>query len=140
MNTIVLNCIAFAFAAPALRDLPAEPATIEGEWAIESILLGGEDNIRAQPPIDKIVITADRWIVVRRGIGNPGAEIAIDSKKNPPRIDIGITDGKVNSKGIFKLEGDTLMVCWVLDGERPKKFESPINSRIRLLTLKRIKR
>ena len=43
-------------------------------------------------------------------------------------------------KAIFQLDGDKLSVCYVLTGERPTKIESPPNTQLRLMTLKRLKK
>lgn len=142
MYTLTLTTLAVALGAPALKDPPAKTPTIEGEWTVEASLSGGKDDgVMTRSPIDKIIITADRWIVVRNGMGNPGSEISIDTKQDPPHLTFGAAGvGGGGSKGIFKLDGDTLSVCYTLTGERPTKVESPLDSQIRLMTLKRIKR
>jgi len=90
-------------------------------------------------PIDKIVITADKWIVVRGGTPSTGSDITLDPKQDTPHLDLGWS-GKTGTRGIYKLEGDSLIVCYTLNGERPTKIESPPNSNVRMMTLKRLKK
>jgi uncharacterized protein (TIGR03067 family) len=133
--------LALVAAAPALKDPPAKAPTIEGDWMVTASVAGGKDDgVMTKSPIDKIIITADRWIVVRGGMHPNGSEIAVDLKKSPPHLDIGVTPETRGCKAIFKLDGDTLTVCYVLSGDRPTKIESPPDSQIRMMTLKRMKK
>ena len=140
MNTLLVG-LALAVGAPALKEAPkADPSPV-GEWTVEESLLGGKpDGLMQRAPIDKIVISADRWTVVRKGQASGGVPIGLDPKANPPRLDF-FSDGPASAgfKGVYRLDGDTLTVCYVLDGHRPAKVESPPGSRVQLLRLKRIK-
>ena len=68
----------------------------------------------------------------------------LDAKTDPPSIDLipPKAEKEGSLQGIHKLEGDTLMICFPKGGrsERPKKFESPADSNIVLMTLKRAKK
>jgi hypothetical protein len=60
-----------------------------------------------------------------------------DTAKDPAVLEI--TDSKKRTKKmIYKVEKDTLVVCWA-DGDRecPTKFESPAGMRIVMLTFSR---
>jgi uncharacterized protein (TIGR03067 family) len=66
-------------------------------------------------------------------IGNPAANqtatIKLDPSKEPKAIDAAVSRGSANGKtmlGIYKLDKDTLEVCWTTAGEtkRPEKFTS----------------
>ena len=43
-------------------------------------------------------------------------------------------------KGIYEIDGDSLKICFAIEGERPKKFESAEGSTTMLIVLKRIKK
>jgi uncharacterized protein (TIGR03067 family) len=138
MNTLFAG-LALVAAAPGLKDAPAKPATLEGEWAVESSVVGGKsDGILEKSPIDKIVITADKWQVVRGGRSEYLANLYVDPKKDPPHMDVGGGERVEVCKAVYKLEGNTLTICYELGSERPKKVESPEGSRIRMMVLKRI--
>src|SRR5262245_10115535 len=105
MNAIFLGLSLMA-AAPALKDPPAKPPTVEGEWTVVSSLAGGQsDGVMEKNPIDKIVITSDKWMVVRGGTPSAGSDITLDPKQDPPHLDLGWS-GKTGTRGIYKLEGD----------------------------------
>jgi|SoiMethySBSTD1v2_1073268.scaffolds.fasta_scaffold181022_2 uncharacterized protein (TIGR03067 family) len=139
MNALFLG-LSLVAGAPALKDPPAKPPSVEGEWTVVSSVAGGQsDGVMEKNPIDKIVITADKWIVVRGGRPSTGSDITLDPKQDPPHLDLGWS-GKTGTRGIYKLEGDSLIVCYTLNGERPTKIESPPNSNVRMMTLKRLKK
>jgi uncharacterized protein (TIGR03067 family) len=142
MNALFVG-LSLVAAAPGLKDPAAKPPTVEGEWTVESSLLGGKsDGVVEDHPIDKIIITTDKWMVIRGGVDSNPSNLVVDSKQNPPHLDLTLP-GRAGTatKGIYKLDGDTLVLCYVLGGdERPTKFESPPNSNVRMMTLKRLKK
>jgi uncharacterized protein (TIGR03067 family) len=79
--------------------------------------------------------------------GGPDARFVmaykIDASKSPATIDLEIKEGPVpegKAKGIIKLDGDKLSVCYAPAGsERPKSFVSTEKDRNFLFTLKRQK-
>jgi uncharacterized protein (TIGR03067 family) len=132
--------LALVAGAPALKDPPAKPATVEGEWTVESVLVGGKpDGVIQQNPINKIVITSDKWIVVRGGKPAYETNLTLDPKQDPPHLDLAAPiQGADVTKAIYKLDGDTLIICYVQGGDRPAKVESPTDSNVRMVTLKRL--
>jgi uncharacterized protein (TIGR03067 family) len=140
MNQLLVG-LALIAAAPALKDPPVKPATIEGDWTVRSSVVGGKsDGVMEKSPIDKIVITAEKWQVVRGGQPSHGTNLFVDPKKDPPHMDIGDGGKGTVCKAIYKLDGDTLTICYVLSGERPTKIESPEGSQVRMMVLKRIQK
>jgi uncharacterized protein (TIGR03067 family) len=141
MNAFVVG-LGLVLGAPALKEGPKPDASPVGEWTVVESLLGGKsDGVMQRAPIDKIVITADRWVVVRKGQESGGAPITFDSKADPPHLDFVRDAPGSGTKGVYKLDGDTLTVCYILGGDqRPEKVESPPGSQVRLMTLKRIKK
>jgi uncharacterized protein (TIGR03067 family) len=65
----------------------------------------------------------------------------IDAKKEPAAIDIDPNrKGDKRELGILKIEGDTLTLCVILegDGPRPTEFKAAADSKVTLLHLKRV--
>jgi uncharacterized protein (TIGR03067 family) len=141
MSTTLFVGLAFIASAPGLKDPPGKP-NIEGEWTVESSLMGGKpDKTLEAQPIDKIIITANKWIVVRRGMQLPASNFVVDPKQNPPHLDFNPSiKEESRTPGIYKIDGDTLTVCYVIAGDRPTKIESPLDSNVRMMTLKRLKK
>jgi uncharacterized protein (TIGR03067 family) len=140
VNIFVIS-LAFGLGAPALKEAPkADPSPV-GEWTIEAHVHGGQpDKSLVQSPIEKIVITADRWVVHRNGQPGPQTTLAFDPKAAPPRLDLNVEAAALAVRGIYKLDGDTLTIAYTLKGDRPAKVESPPGSDVWMMTLKRIKK
>ena len=81
--------LAMVAGAPALKEPPAKSPTVEGEWALQSALLGGKPDMTVlQNPVDKIIITSDKWIVVRDGKPSYETGITLDPKQDPSHLDL----------------------------------------------------
>jgi uncharacterized protein (TIGR03067 family) len=138
MSTTLFLGLALSVSAPGLKDPPAKPPTVEGEWTVESGLVGGKPDTQLfKNPIEKIVVANGKWSVHRAGQEPGSAEITFDPKKDPPEFTF---PGSRGEGGIYKLEGDTLTICYDLGaGKRPQSFDSPVGSNVRIMVLKRIK-
>jgi uncharacterized protein (TIGR03067 family) len=143
MNASLIVGLALAVAAPAPKTASKdEPPSLHGEWVLESAVRGGMND---KPPDGAgVTFTADGKARFREGRRDKVEEgtYTVDPKKNPAQIDIvPPANEKVPTVlGIYKIEKDTLTLCLVLGGERPKKFESPAGSEVMLMTLKRVKK
>jgi uncharacterized protein (TIGR03067 family) len=129
-----------AHAVPGQKDPPRTDPLV-GEWLIEKAVRGGHDS--TPPAGSKITFTADGRALIRdgkRGKDEPNT-YTTDPKKDPPEIDIR-PRGKTETsfRGIYKLEGDSLIMCVTVEGDRPKQFESPDASEVRLITMRRTKK
>jgi uncharacterized protein (TIGR03067 family) len=136
MNPSLFVGLVLAVGAPGPKDSKADPPKVEGDWVQESYVLGGTDSDREKGRVFRF--TDGKLVMVGR---SEDIGYKLDPKPNPPHIDL-IPIGKENGDpilGIYKLDGDTLMICFPKGGraERPTKFESPAGTRIVLLTLKR---
>jgi uncharacterized protein (TIGR03067 family) len=135
--TTVFLAVALVVAAPAPKDKKPDPGPIEGEWVIQSYVLGGrEDNTERG---EKVQLSEGLLVVGE----NEKIRYTLDPKADPPRIDM--TPLRRNQElilGIYKLDGDTLLICCPKGGgaERPTEFKSPTESQIVLMTLKRKKK
>ena len=132
--------LALAVGAPAAKDPPKkDEPTLVGHWTAESAIKGGRpDN---NPSDATLEFTADGKVILKEKGKDITGTYTIDSKKAPAELDMTLEGGgmSINMPGIFKIEKDTLTLCLVFMGERPKKFESPEASMTLLLTLKRNK-
>jgi uncharacterized protein (TIGR03067 family) len=138
MSTTLVLGVVLAVGAPGPKD-KVNPSKIEGDWTIMEYLQGGQER------------TDRKGIVFRIGDGKiltvgkkEEVDYKLDAKTDPPSIDLippkAAKEGSL--RGIYKLEGDTLIICFPKGGriERPKKFESPADTQIVLMTLKRVKK
>jgi uncharacterized protein (TIGR03067 family) len=126
--------------APGLKDLP-KPAPSDnqllGEWVVESHMYSGKP-IRQTGKPDRVTITKYHWVVNE---SEAETNLALDPTKDPPQINwwIPAQGEETRVRGIYKMQGDTLTVCYSIGPERPKEFDSPARSQIWLMTLKRVK-
>jgi len=142
MNPLLL-ALAVTLSAPAAKEAPKkDPPTIVGEWVGEKAERGGMP-LPVPPGGVTMEFLADGKLVIREG-PKPAeaASYTADPKKSPAEIDVNPSDKVKELKfvGIYKIEGDTLIMCLGLGGKRPEKFESPAGSDCMLMTLKRAKK
>jgi uncharacterized protein (TIGR03067 family) len=134
--TPTLLALALAVAAPLPKEKPkAEPGKLEGEWVVESYVQGGQVEAKRA---GMHMSFADGKVIVKEEGGDIG--YTTRPKANPPEIDL--LAGTETIRGIYKVEGDTLLVCFPKSNkaERPTKFESPAGSNLVLMTLQRDKK
>ena len=137
---MMLMGLTLVVAAPALKVVPKiAPHTLIGQWVSESAVVAG----RAVPaPVGSTTsYEADGTSTSHdpRTESDNVSTYTTDAKKSPAEIDFFLSGGGPGQKpilGIFKIEGDTLTVCFNFDGARPTKFESPAGSEVAIATLK----
>lgn len=130
--------------------LKKELARLEGVWKISEALHGGEVVEQSEP--EEFEFKAGK-LLVRKGDRAPiTMTLRLDLSPDPKLLDW-TTDpkGKFDdadkfAEGIYKLDGDTLTVCYhVRDnrfakGSRPTEFKSAEGSDSMLIVFKRAKR
>jgi uncharacterized protein (TIGR03067 family) len=111
---------------------------IQGEWKVESGMEGGKP---AESLPAKFVITKE-FLIAADGAKQEVATYTLDSSKNPGWIDFRAQQRL--TKGIYKLSGDSLVMCLTKGDsagkqvERPTVFESrPDSPNFNLVVLKR---
>ncbi len=111
---------------------------IEGKWTVDRYEFSGRKSTRPlSDPHD--VISGNKWIRPNR---RTQYTFKLESKKKPKWIDLSAKRlGDKVLKGIYLLEGDTLMFCYAYDPQlpRPTKFETISGDRCYLYVLKRVK-
>jgi uncharacterized protein (TIGR03067 family) len=118
--------MALVVAAPGLKDPPKKDSNpLVGEWIGEKIEAAGM-AVDISTFGRSMEFKADGNLVTRNNMAAPEeAKYTVDAKKDPPEIDIteAAKIGKVERMfGIYKIEGDTLTLCLVVDAKRPVKF------------------
>jgi uncharacterized protein (TIGR03067 family) len=128
-------------AAPGLKEKDAKSdfKKLEGDWTIESWVQFGNTV-----PMDATwSFKGDKYTLTMAANTEDGS-IKIDQEKKPATIDLNITGGNCSGKeqpGIYKFDGETLLVClaWPGTTDRPTEFTSTAANRFILVTLKKAK-
>jgi uncharacterized protein (TIGR03067 family) len=141
MNSTLLVTV-LAVGAPALKDPPKKEVNIVGEWVVESQTSGGA--VVKSPAPQTYTFSADgTWTVTRggKGIGKGARSYVLDKTTSPASIDLKTNPAaaRPSMTGIVKVEHDVLTLCYSRGGEdRPTKFESPEDSNVILIVLRRV--
>ena len=110
---------------------------MEGTWKVESAEAGGQkiesDDVKAIV----VKITGDRYEVKTKDKVDAGT-LKLDETQKPKTMDAtdteGLDAGKV-VKAIYELSGDTLRVCYAIEGaERPTEMATKEGSPLLMLT------
>jgi uncharacterized protein (TIGR03067 family) len=140
MTPHVLLALAMTLGAPALKDPPKNALKLTGEWVVESQITYGRP---IKSSIERRYSFGDdgKWTLTTKGkVLGSDRTYAIDAGKKPAAIDMKYS-ASVTYTGIIKVEGDTMTLCYSRNAdERPKTFESPENSTVILIVLKRVKK
>jgi uncharacterized protein (TIGR03067 family) len=131
-------CFSFCAAAHAQDDAAKkELEKLQGKWKAEKFVIMGQEI-----PADvlaKMGLTCKGSELIPSDNPNDPATIKLDPAVKPKTIDLTEKNQKV-SLGIYELDGDTLKLCFAEPGtDRPKTFESPKDSKIAYVVLKREK-
>jgi len=135
---------ALALGAPGLKDPPKRVQSVVGVWVAESFTFAGKPRPPGSRPI-RYEFTADGKWYSYRGERKTAMERTYftNPKADPPQIDLNYDPAEQEApigRGIFKVEGDTLTLCFVRNnGTRPTTFESTGEPPALLYVLKRVK-
>jgi uncharacterized protein (TIGR03067 family) len=114
---------------------------VKGAWTVEKAILMGADQTEL---FKTLVLTMDDGkYTVKFGENVDKGTYKIDATAKPKRVSITSTEGPMKDKtleAIYDLDGDTLKVCYALDGkEAPKTFESKEGTQTFYVVYKRSK-
>jgi uncharacterized protein (TIGR03067 family) len=124
------------------KDAKQELDKLQGEWTLVSTEVRGKKRPDTENAVSKLTISENQWVVTYRDFrSNARATIEIDPSKDPKTIDLTLRGEEEPARGIYKLEGDTLTVCYnaTVGGERPKEFKTTQETGV-LDVLKRAKK
>jgi uncharacterized protein (TIGR03067 family) len=113
---------------------------MQGTWKVESAAKGGKKAPAERTAAMRLVIEGDQ-ITVNEGATHEAATFTLLPDQKPPAIDIQPNrPGAKTVRGIYRIDGDSLTMCWVRGGDRPTEFASKEGSAAILLVLKRQKK
>jgi RNA polymerase sigma factor (sigma-70 family) len=127
-------------AAAGKDEAPKDEEAILGTWAIVSCEEGGQKPPEGAMIIGaKVIIAADGKMTTKQGEKEQEFTYKLRPAKKPKEISL-TNDKGVTLPGIYKLDGDTLRVCFDRGGDRPTEFASKEGTTVVLTVLKREKK
>ena len=147
------QCLAFLFvglllaADSAKKEPDKKPAKdidkIQGSWVAEKGEGDGNEFPAEFVSMMKVSFKGDKYTFEVGDLVEKGT-MTFDSSKKPGTVDVKIEEGMDKDKsqvGIYKLDGDTLTLCFsrVEEKERPKEFATKTGSEQLLVVFKRPK-
>jgi uncharacterized protein (TIGR03067 family) len=146
MRVFVAPAVLVLSLAVAAGDDKANEADLKamvGTWKLEKAVIGGKDEIEHLKDLKLEITEGGRYVVQVGGLKDEGT-VTVDPAKMPRQMDITGTGGPNKGKqilAIYKLDGDTLTMCYELGGgTRPTKFESKTDTKQFLAVYKREKK
>ena len=131
----------------ATRPCPADATAddwkkLAGTWAVDAATLNGEDATAAFKAA-VLTIEEGKYKLTFMGMTDAGT-LKVDPAKKPKQMTITGTEGPSKGKtlpAIYEADGDTLKVCYTLDGkDPPAEFKSTAENKTLLVTYKRDKK
>ena len=139
---VVVALAAAATADDKKPDAAADLKAMVGKWAVAKAELGGKD-LTDHLKVLKFEVRDGGKYTARVGEEVDDGTFTIDPAKEPREMDVKPTGGPLKGKtvrAIYRLDGDTLTICYDHDaGPRPKAFESKPDTPLLLVVYKRAK-
>jgi uncharacterized protein (TIGR03067 family) len=138
---LLVPVVALLIAADAKDDAKKDLDKLQGEWVMVALEVDGkavpEDKLKGTV----LTIKGDKYITTVKDAKHE-VTITLDPSKDPKHIDMAFPDGpnapKIG-KGIYKIDGDTFVLCRSQSTEnpRPTEFGTWPNTGYFLVTWKR---
>jgi uncharacterized protein (TIGR03067 family) len=147
--TLATLALVISTDAPKERELPEEAQKevdkLQGKWkAVKFAGKGMEHEFKKDDPELILEFKARKWVFT--GV-EKGEIVVVDPGTDPKRIDLkSLEKGKVGvvEEGIYKIDGDTLTVCWYQGKpkamSRPTTFDVPKDKDVVLAVFRRVKK
>jgi uncharacterized protein (TIGR03067 family) len=118
---------------------------LQGTWVGQSSSTEGEETPKAQLEVFRLIIKGDRWnysIGGGKPIFEPAPKVVLNPSAKPKTLDVVSQKhkGKIVLRAIYRIEGDTLTLCFAVGkARRPKEFKSEAGSKSGITVYKRKK-
>jgi uncharacterized protein (TIGR03067 family) len=109
--------------------------SLDGPWRFVSVIAEGKPAPEDQVKLLQLAFRGDKVTLSVLDKSKEGTFKA-DPTKNPKQFEMALF-GPVTASGIYRIEKDTLTLCFSERGERPTRFESKPGSKNILMVLKR---
>jgi uncharacterized protein (TIGR03067 family) len=140
-RSLVFLCSLFLLAAEPADEAKKDLEKLQGEWTMAALEVDGKQVPEAKIKGTVMTIKGDKYIVKVKDT-NHEVTLKLDPAQKPKAIDMYFPDGtnlpKVG-KGIYKIEGDTLILCraQATERDRPTEFGTWPDTGYFLVTWKR---
>jgi uncharacterized protein (TIGR03067 family) len=141
MRLLALSLFVVCVVSARADEKADEWKALKGTWTVEKVIFNGVD---AKDMLGSVILTMEdgKYTVDFAGNAHKGS-IELKLKEKPRQMDIDETEGPnkgTKTKAIYELNGDTLKVCYSLEGkDRPTTFESKEGSDTLFVVYKRKK-
>jgi uncharacterized protein (TIGR03067 family) len=128
-------------ASIAADDKKAEELkALKGDWKAAKVTMAGADAMATLKDLE-LTILDDNKYKSKLGTETDEGTFTFDPAADPKSIDIKPNAGQVKLlKAIYKIDGDSLVVCYDIQGKTtPPKFESTAENKFLLVEYKRKK-
>ena len=120
---------------------PTDP--LQGEWKVVALTAIAKEAPKEEFEKMKAVVKDDVMTLTFKTDKSLDVTMKLDPKAKPATVDLVATEGgmEVTLPGIYKVEKDTLTICYEHNtaGKRPKEFKSEDGGRTVLIVLERVK-
>jgi uncharacterized protein (TIGR03067 family) len=141
---VLVPTVALAAAGDDTK-VAADLKAMVGKWKVEKAEVGGKDITDFAKQMQFEIRDGGKYTTVIGDEKDVGT-FTVDPSKSPKELDVKPTGGPNKGKtvkGIYKIDGDTLTVCYGFEADkagRPTKFDSKAGDKTLLMTYKREKK